>query len=709
MKIEIKEVSVKNFLSYGKVKQTFNLEDGITIIQGKNGQGKSSLMEAIYFSLFNKTSDDVKKDDIINWKNKKKCEVSIKFDIGNDKYEVVRTIKPDSFKIYKNESLIDPLSNVKDYQKFLENEILKMDYKTFSSTIYCNINNYKSLFDMSKQEKRNFLEKVFNLDFSIFTNNIQEKIKPCNKKIDKIDNDISLKESLKIHKENEQKNLIGIKKRIKDEIVDLDKQLNKIEVKDTSDIKQEYDRLLKELSDINEKISSIKISITADKTNLDNYKKNKSSIEKDIENTKIKNKKYKEKMNELSELKKTDWSSLLLDKENELERTNKESKEHENNYNEIKKELDIVNHNIKRLEKNLNIFTTKKICPTCGTKASEESINNHKKELNNEKRNKNILSNKLKTQNDKCNSLSSKELKIESDIRKIKDNIQKINEYSNIKEMLNENVDRTSEISELKEEINQLIFTINWNEKELKNINKDKKELENNIENVKKEIKKNDEIIDGKKKIETELLLKKREIKQVKNNIDSITEIVKEYSKEIDSLKENLDKLSNILEHFNYLKTIFKDEHLKKFAISNIIPLLNKKVNEYLSMTSHPFFVQIDNWMDIVVKGPGIYNAKYKNLSSGEKRVIDLALQLSLIDIMKIRTGTNFDILLLDEILDSSVDTFNMDVIYSIIEEKMKIDNLKVCIITHRDDVDVISNNIIKIVKKDGYSILEKK
>jgi ABC-type multidrug transport system ATPase subunit len=186
--------------------------------------------------------------------------------------------------------------------------------------------------------------------------------------------------------------------------------------------------------------------------------------------------------------------------------------------------------------------------------------------------------------------------------------------------------------------------------------------------------------------------------------------VVKEIEKNIYDLKEKETKLFKLKDYTNFIKLLCKDENLKQYAISYIIPSLNRKTNSYLSEVDFNFYLMIDKWLDIIVKGPGISNEDYNSLSSGEQRGIDLALQLAFLDIKKMQTTIVPDILFADEILDGSIESENMKKIMKIIRNKQKDENLKVFIISHRKEINDIDDidNLYMAEKKDGYSILKK-
>ena len=106
-----------------------------TLVVGHNGSGKSTMLDALTFVLFNKPFRKILKGQLVNSVNEKDCVVEIEFTIGSIKYHVIRGIKPNVFKIFRNGQLIDQDAANKDYQKYLEQSVLKLNYKSFTQVV----------------------------------------------------------------------------------------------------------------------------------------------------------------------------------------------------------------------------------------------------------------------------------------------------------------------------------------------------------------------------------------------------------------------------------------------------------------------------------------------------------------------------------------------------------------------------------------------
>ena len=166
--ILFREVSMKNFLSHGDNPNVFFLNKSpTTIISGKNGNGKSSIMDGITFALFGKGFRDIKKNSLINSINQSHAEVSILFNKGDKEYRITRGIKPNILKIESDGTLLQEDASVTETQKYIEGQILGFDYNTFCRVCIMSTMNYAPFMSLSAWDRRNFVENM--LDLKMFS------------------------------------------------------------------------------------------------------------------------------------------------------------------------------------------------------------------------------------------------------------------------------------------------------------------------------------------------------------------------------------------------------------------------------------------------------------------------------------------------------------------------------------------------------------
>lgn len=166
--IKFKKLRWKNFLSTGNVFTEIQLDRSpSTIITGENGAGKSTILDALCFVLFNRPFRDIKKPQLMNSINEKGLVTEIEFSIGNVEYVVRRGIKPAVFEILKNGNLIDQPGSVRDYQTQLEDTILKLNYKSFTQIVVLGNASFTPFMQLSTKDRREVIEDL--LDIQIFS------------------------------------------------------------------------------------------------------------------------------------------------------------------------------------------------------------------------------------------------------------------------------------------------------------------------------------------------------------------------------------------------------------------------------------------------------------------------------------------------------------------------------------------------------------
>ena len=166
--IVFEKVRWKNFLSTGDKFSEIQLNRSpSTLIVGHNGAGKSTLLDAISFGLFGKPHRDIKKPQLINSINNKQCVVEVEFSIGTAKFKIVRGIKPGKFEIYQNDKMVNQESNARDYQKFLEQNILKLNHKSFHQIVVLGSSSFIPFMQLPAGHRRDVIEDL--LDIGVFS------------------------------------------------------------------------------------------------------------------------------------------------------------------------------------------------------------------------------------------------------------------------------------------------------------------------------------------------------------------------------------------------------------------------------------------------------------------------------------------------------------------------------------------------------------
>ena len=187
--ILFEKIRWKNFLSTGNQFTEVNLKkNSTTLIIGTNGAGKSTILDALTFSLYGKSFRKINKAQLVNSTNEKDCKVEIEFSIGDTEWKVIRGIKPNIFKIYRNEEPLDQSANANDQQKWLEQNVLKMNYKSFTQIVILGSSNFVPFMQLNSPSRREVVEDLLDIKiFSSMNGLIKEKIRSVKDEIRTLD------------------------------------------------------------------------------------------------------------------------------------------------------------------------------------------------------------------------------------------------------------------------------------------------------------------------------------------------------------------------------------------------------------------------------------------------------------------------------------------------------------------------------------------
>ena len=168
MKIHFKKIRYKNVLSSGNAWTEILLDKSkTTLISGSNGSGKSTLLDAITFALYGKPFRKITKPQLVNSINQKELVTEIEFNIGSKNYKIRRGIKPNFFEIALNDVMIDQDAAIRDYQSYLEQNILKLNYKSFTQIVILGSATYVPFMELPAHGRREIIEDL--LDIQVFS------------------------------------------------------------------------------------------------------------------------------------------------------------------------------------------------------------------------------------------------------------------------------------------------------------------------------------------------------------------------------------------------------------------------------------------------------------------------------------------------------------------------------------------------------------
>ena len=187
--ILFEKVRWKNFLSTGnQFTEICFTEKTTNIVIGTNGAGKSTVLDALCFSLFGKPFRKINKPQLVNSVNEKDCRVEVEFSIGNVNWKVIRGIKPNLFEIYRDDTPLDQSAAALDQQKWLEQNVLKMNYKSFTQIVILGSSTFVPFMQLTAANRRDVIEDLLDIRiFSSMNNLIKDKIRNLKEEVKVLD------------------------------------------------------------------------------------------------------------------------------------------------------------------------------------------------------------------------------------------------------------------------------------------------------------------------------------------------------------------------------------------------------------------------------------------------------------------------------------------------------------------------------------------
>ena len=279
--IIFKKVRYKNFLSTGQQFIEINLNEApTTLVVGNNGAGKSTMLDALCFGLFNKPFRAVKKDQLVNTINEKECVVEVEFQIGKKEYKIIRGIKPNLFEIWCNGDMLNQDAAIRDYQKHLEQHILKLNFRSFTQVVILGNASFVPFMQLRARHRREVVEEILDIEiFSKLNLMFREKAKAQDETIKQADFNYQLLDG-KI--ETQQKHIDDISNTNKDTA-----DSKKLDIKNADTDIENY---REDIARVRREIAEMQVEII-DQTKLTTKHGKLTAMEAKLENTCIKHKK----------------------------------------------------------------------------------------------------------------------------------------------------------------------------------------------------------------------------------------------------------------------------------------------------------------------------------------------------------------------------------------------------------------------------------
>jgi DNA repair exonuclease SbcCD ATPase subunit len=565
--ITFKKIRWKNFLSTGNQFTEVDFQKNHTnLIIGTNGAGKSTILDALTFGLFNKPFRKINKPQLINTTNEKDCVVEIEFSINNRDYLVRRGIKPNVFDIEVNGVPLHREADDRANQKVLEENILKVNYKSFTQIVILGSSTFVPFMQLATAHRREVIEDLLDIRiFSAMNNLIKEKIRSQKETI----------RSLEVSKEN---------------------------LKEKMKMQQEFIEELENRGNANINANKEKIA------NLDAevgvYMTENAKIEEQIFG-------YTKEQDDVV------GAGEKLVKLNNLKGK--------------------ISQKVSAITKEHKFFTENTVCPTCTQTIEEE-----------------FRVNRIADAQNKAKELQKG--------------------FKELEETIKFEQERERQFSVLSKEITKLNHEISQNN--------------------------------------TRISLNQRQIRDLESEIQTLTEQLQNRNSEHEKLEEFRNNLQKTIEdlstkkeqivYYDFAYSLLKDDGVKTKIIKKYLPFINQQVNRYLQMMDFYINFNLDEEFNETVKSPIHEDFSYSSFSEGEKMRIDLALLFTWREVARVKNSVNTNLLIMDEVFDSSLDGFGTDEFLKIIRYVIK--DANIFVISHKSDLHDKFESVTRFEKVKGFS-----
>lgn len=565
--ITFQKIRWRNFLSTGNSFTEVDFQSNHTnLIIGTNGAGKSTILDALTFVLFNKPFRKINKPQLVNTTNERECVVEVEFAINTRQYLIRRGIKPSVFDIIVNGTPLHREADDRAMQRILEENILKLNYKSFTQIVILGSSTFVPFMQLTTSNRREVIEDLLDIRvFSAMNNLVKDKLREKKEQV----------KSLDLRKDN---------------------------IKDKMKMQEDFIEELENRGNAN--INANKEKITKLDAEVGDYMKHISIVEASLDD--------KTKLQE----------EVIGAGDKLLKLNNLKGK---------------ISQKVSAITKEHKFFTENTVCPTCTQTIEEE-----------------FRLNRITDAQNKAKELKDGYEELEQTIKFEQERERQFNELS-------------KEITKLNHEISQNNTRISLNQRQIR-------DLENEIQTITQNL----------------------------ANRNTEHEKLEEFRSNLQKTFEELAKKKEEIVYYDFAYSLLKDDGVKTKIIKKYLPFINQQVNRYLQMMDFYINFNLDEEFNETVKSPIHEDFSYSSFSEGEKMRIDLALLFTWREVARVKNSVNTNLLIMDEVFDSSLDGFGTDEFLKIIRYVIK--DANIFVISHKSDLHDKFESVIRFEKVKGFS-----
>jgi len=565
--ITFQKIRWRNFLSTGNSFTEVDFQSNHTnLIIGTNGAGKSTILDALTFVLFNKPFRKINKPQLVNTTNERECVVEVEFAINTRQYLIRRGIKPSVFDIVVNGTPMHREADDRAMQRILEESILKLNYKSFTQIVILGSSTFVPFMQLTTSNRREVIEDLLDIRvFSAMNNLVKDKLREKREQV----------KSLDLRKDN-----------IKDKMKMQEDFIEELENRGNANINSNKEKITKLDSEVGVYIA---------------------------ENSKTEEKIFK----------------FTKEQEEVIGAGDKLVK-----LNNLKGK---ISQKVSAITKEHKFFTENTVCPTCTQTIEEE-----------------FRLNRITDAQNKAKELKDGYEELEQTIKFEQERERQFNALS-------------KEITKLNHEISQNNTRISLNQRQIR-------DLENEIQTITQNL----------------------------ANRNTEHEKLEEFRSNLQKTFEELAKKKEEIVYYDFAYSLLKDDGVKTKIIKKYLPFINQQVNRYLQMMDFYINFNLDEEFNETVKSPIHEDFSYSSFSEGEKMRIDLALLFTWREVARVKNSVNTNLLIMDEVFDSSLDGFGTDEFLKIIRYVIK--DANIFVISHKSDLHDKFESVIRFEKVKGFS-----